>query len=55
MRLLLRALGERDVDETLEQWTDDAGNFIDPTTSAGDAAVAAFERGEDPAEAIKKQ
>ncbi|MBU5899842.1 hypothetical protein JVW24_22265, partial [Vibrio cholerae O1] len=34
MRLLLRALGERDVDETLEQWTDDDGNFIHPTTSA---------------------
>lgn len=55
MRLLLRALGERDVDETLEQWTDDDGNFIDPTTSAGDAAVAAFERGEDPADAIKRR
>lgn len=54
MRLLLRALGVRDVDEILEAWTDDAGNFIDPNVSAGDAAISAFNRGEDPAEALKK-
>lgn len=55
MRLLLRALGVRDVDEILDQWTDDAGNFVDPNTSAGDAAIGAFERGEDPAEALKRK
>lgn len=54
MRLLLRALGVRDVDEILEAWTDDAGNFIDPNTSAGDAAVDAFNRGEDPVAALNK-
>lgn len=55
MRLLLRALGVRDVDEILEAWTDEDGNLIDPSTSAGDAAVAAFQRGEDPAAAVRKQ
>lgn len=54
MRLLLRALGVRDVDEILEAWTDDAGNFIDPNVSAGDVAVDAFNRGEDPAAAVNK-
>lgn len=54
MRLLLRALGVRDVDEILEAWTDDAGNFIDPNTSAGDAAVDAFNRGQDPVAALNK-
>lgn len=54
MRLLLRALGVRDVDEILDAWTDDAGNFIDPNTSAGDAAIDAFNRGQDPAEAINR-
>lgn len=49
MRLLLRALGVRDVDEILDQFTDDAGNFIDPNVSAGDAAVDAYNRGDDPA------
>lgn len=52
MRLLLRALGVRDVDEILDTWTDDAGNFIDPNVSAGDVAVDAFNRGEDPAAAV---
>lgn len=54
MRLLLRALGVRDVDEILEAWTDDAGNFIDPNTSAGDAAIDAFNRGQDPVAALNK-
>lgn len=54
MRLLLRALGVRDVDEILEAWTDDAGNFIDPNVSAGDAAIDAFNRGEDPAAVLNQ-
>lgn len=54
MRLLLRALGVRDVDEILDAWTDDAGNFIDPNTSAGDAAIDAFNRGDDPAAAVNR-
>lgn len=54
MRLLLRALGVRDVDEILDQWTDDVGNFIDPNVSAGDAAISAFNRGEDPAAVLNQ-
>lgn len=54
MRLLLRALGVRDVDEILDQFTDDAGNFIDPNVSAGDAAVDAYNRGEDPAAVLNQ-
>lgn len=54
MRLLLRALGVRDVDEILDQFTDDAGNFIDPNVSAGDAAVDAYNRGDDPAAVLNQ-
>lgn len=54
MRLLLRALGVRDVDEILDQFTDDAGNFIDPNVSAGDAAISAYNRGEDPASVVNR-
>lgn len=54
MRLLLRALGVRDVDEIVEEWTDENGNWIDPAVTAGDAAVAAFERGDDPAAAVRR-
>lgn len=48
LRLLLRALNVRDVDEIIELMTDDDGNWIDPDTNAGDDAVRRFERGEDP-------
>jgi len=51
-RLLLEALGVGDVDEVLEQLVDDNGEFIDAGVSAGDRAVAAFNRGEDPAGAL---
>lgn len=54
MRLMLRAFKVRDVDEILEDWTDEEGNFIDPQVSAGDAAVAAFERGQDPVNALRR-
>ena len=46
LRLMLRALGVRDVDEILADVTDDDGNWVDPDASAGDAAVQAFRRGE---------
>lgn len=49
LRLLLNALGVKDVDEVLDKVTDDEGNFIDPEATAGDAAVQRFRRGEDPA------
>lgn len=53
-RLLLEALGVKDVDEILDQLTDDQGNYLppDPGGGAGQAAVDAFRRGEDPAAAF---
>lgn len=51
-RLLLEALGVTDVDEILDHLTDDQGNYLppdDPGGGAGQAAVDAFRRGEDPA------
>lgn len=49
LRLALRALNVRDVDEILEKVTDDNGDYIDPGVTAGQSAVDAFRRGEDPA------
>jgi hypothetical protein len=51
IRLLLEALGVDDIDEILDRMTDDQGNYIDPQVTAGQAAVDAFRRGEDPASA----
>lgn len=50
LRLLLRALNVRDVDEIIDMVTDDDGNWIDPDVTAADDAVRRFERGEDPTE-----
>jgi len=51
--LLLRALGERDVDETLDKMFDEDGNWLeDPNVSFGNAAAARLRRGEDPAELV---
>lgn len=47
--LMLRALGVRDVDEILDEMTDDEGHWISPEVNAGDVAAQAFRRGEDPA------
>lgn len=52
LRLLLNALGVKDVDEVLDEVTDDDGNFIDPEMTAGQAAVDGFRRGEDPAQVL---
>ncbi|HEY0889361.1 MAG TPA: hypothetical protein VGE38_07110 [Nocardioides sp.] len=52
LRLLLNALGVKDVDEVLDDVTDEEGNWLDPEASAGDAAVQRFRRGEDPAEVL---
>lgn len=52
-RLLLEALGVADVDEILEHLTDEQGNFKAPQVTAGDVAVGAFNRGEDPVEALR--
>lgn len=47
-RLLLQALGVRNVDEILDQMTGPDGEYVPPAASAGQAAVDAFRRGEDP-------
>ncbi|MFI7691775.1 hypothetical protein ACIBQ6_22090 [Nonomuraea sp. NPDC049655] len=52
VRLLLEALGVKDVDEIVQELTDEDGNFKPPEGSvkgAGQAAVDAYRRGEDPA------
>lgn len=49
-RLLLVALGVEDIDDVLDELTDDDGNFIDPGASAGDDAARRFRNGEDPTE-----
>lgn len=55
-RLLLQALGVTDVDEILEMLTDDQGQFLWPDSpGAGQAAVDAFRRGEDPAALLSGQ
>lgn len=53
LRLSLRALGVRDVDEILDKYTDANGEFIDPGGSAGDAAAQAFRRGQTVPEAAE--
>lgn len=50
--LMLRALGVRDVDEILDELTDEDGNWITPDDTAADVAVQAFRRGEDPASKV---
>ncbi|MFC8732169.1 hypothetical protein ACFT5B_06905 [Luteimicrobium sp. NPDC057192] len=55
-KLLLHALGVDDVDEIIDGMTDADGNWIDPYATVGqavgNAATAAFRRGEDPAAAV---
>ncbi len=50
VKLLLGALGVRDVDDLVAEMTDDDGNFVGATVSAGDVATRRFRNGEDPAE-----
>jgi len=51
-RLLLVALGVEDIDEVLDELTDDDGNWIDRDVNAGQAAADAFRRGENPADLL---
>ncbi|WKN47138.1 hypothetical protein [Nocardioides sp. Arc9.136] len=51
-RLLMSALGVDDVDELLDEMTDDDGNWIDLEASQGDAAVQRARRGDDPARVV---
>jgi len=58
VRLLLEALGVKDVDEILHDLTDEEGNYKPPEGAAGkagQAAVDAFRRGEDPAALLAGQ
>lgn len=52
-RLMLMALGVDDIDEILDELVDDDGNWIDPSVTAGQTAVDAFRRGDDPAEVLR--
>lgn len=56
-RLLLQALGVEDIDEIMDELTDEEGNFRDPALAAqidaGTAAVQAFRRGQDPAALLR--
>jgi len=49
LKLILHALRIRDIEEILDDVTDDQGNWISPDTNAGQAAADRFKRGEDPA------
>lgn len=52
LKLLLKALGVEDIDEVLEEVTDEDGNWVDPAQNAGTVAADAFRRGEDPMSAL---
>lgn len=54
-RLLLAALGVKDVDEVLRDagLVDEDGQWVDPGVTAGDVAVQRFRRGEDAAEVLR--
>lgn len=53
LKLVLRALKVRDIDEILADMVDEDGNFKDPGATAGDTAAKAFRDGKDPAAALK--
>lgn len=53
-RLLLTALGVEDIDDVLDELTDDDGNFLDPYAQLGQGLVDAFNRGEAPAQALSQ-
>lgn len=55
LKLLLHALGIRDVDEIVKSMQDEQGNFIDPRVTAGQAAADAFRNGGDPAALVGDQ
>ena len=53
LRLILTALGVENIDEILADATDEQGRFIPPNQNAADVATQAFNRGQDPAAAIR--
>jgi hypothetical protein len=48
----MQALGVDDVDEWLAELTDENGEFVSPDAGAGQVAVDAFRRGQDPASVV---
>jgi hypothetical protein len=52
LRLLLTALKVDNIDEILDECTDENGEFVSPDVNAGQAATDAFRRGQDPAAAL---
>jgi hypothetical protein len=48
-KLLLQALGVRDIDEIVADLTDENGRWLDPLITAGQVAIDAYRRGADPA------
>lgn len=51
-KALLRALGEKDIDEILDEMTDEQGNWLDPYANAAEVATAAFEDGREPGQGV---
>lgn len=49
LRWILSAMRAEDADDIIEAATDENGDWVDPAMSAGQAAVDAFRRGQDPA------
>jgi hypothetical protein len=52
VRLLLQLLGVPDVDDVMEEYTDDEGQWLITRDTAGDVAATAFRRGADPVDAL---
>lgn len=53
-RLFLTALGVEDIDDVLEDLTDENGDFIDPYGQIGQGLVNAFNSGQDPAQLLSQ-
>lgn len=53
VKALLNAMGVKDIDEIIKENTDDQDRWIRPEPEAGQAAVDAFNRGDDPAAATR--
>jgi hypothetical protein len=53
LKLVLRALGIRDIDDIIDDMTDENGNLVEPAATAGVLAAKAFRDGQDPAAALK--
>lgn len=53
LKLVLRALNIRDIDDILDDLTDEDGNLLEPSVTAGSLAAQSFRDGKDPAQALK--